>query len=467
MLERNNATTPPGSATDALNGPEAAIAAMTAPLTEDDPCGPDLDLDGDSDYLNYFANAEGVLPTSFFGDDGRPFDRSSVDLPAQVEALKPLLARTRDLRLLVMRARLMVLDRNLPGFALSLAAIAECLDRFWDTAHPRPQDGDLAMRQGALTVLEVPTVTFPLQYIPLFEVPRVGTISYRSWMIANGEVKERPGDIKLTVAGIVEARSDVDPEVLAAVRRHLVLAKASLARIRNAFMINGASAGLENLPTLVEKILSFVDPAGLRAASASEATTAVANAPADAAATDAAATAGGAAKSAGVAPASLADARQALAAIAEYYSRSEPSSPTLLLVRQAHQLVGKSFIEVINLLVPAQIEKAMFQIGSEQYFELPVGKLSQLLSAAATTGGTDNQTESGEPAGGPEQRHYHVETRSQAIVLLEQISRYFRYSEPSSPVPMLCERARVLAERDFMSLLRDVLPKSALKTLGG
>jgi hypothetical protein len=28
---------------------------------------------------------------------------------------------------------------------------------------------------------------------------------------------------------------------------------------------------------------------------------------------------------------------------------------------------------------------------------------------------------------------------------------------------MLCERARALAERDFMSVLEDVLPKSALK----
>jgi len=29
---------------------------------------------------------------------------------------------------------------------------------------------------------------------------------------------------------------------------------------------------------------------------------------------------------------------------------------------------------------------------------------------------------------------------------------------------MLCDRARALAERDFMGVLRDVLPKSALKT---
>jgi hypothetical protein len=31
---------------------------------------------------------------------------------------------------------------------------------------------------------------------------------------------------------------------------------------------------------------------------------------------------------------------------------------------------------------------------------------------------------------------------------------------------MLCDRARALAERDFMGVLRDVLPKAALKNAG-
>jgi hypothetical protein len=30
---------------------------------------------------------------------------------------------------------------------------------------------------------------------------------------------------------------------------------------------------------------------------------------------------------------------------------------------------------------------------------------------------------------------------------------------------MLCERARALAERDFMGVLRDVLPKDALRSV--
>jgi type VI secretion system protein ImpA len=61
---------------------------------------------------------------------------------------------------------------------------------------------------------------------------------------------------------------------------------------------------------------------------------------------------------------------------------------------------------------------------------------------------------------------YSIRTRSQAIALLEQVQRFFRVAEPSSPVPMLCERARALAERDFMGVLRDVLPKAALKNAG-
>jgi type VI secretion system protein ImpA len=52
------------------------------------------------------------------------------------------------------------------------------------------------------------------------------------------------------------------------------------------------------------------------------------------------------------------------------------------------------------------------------------------------------------------------------IALLDQVQRYFRSCEPSSPVPMLCERARAFAESDFMAVLRDVLPKAALKDIG-
>jgi type VI secretion system protein ImpA len=444
---------------------DPAVAALCVPMPGADPCGPDLDVEGDADYLNFFAQVEGILPTSFFDPlDGKPFDRTMIDINGQLAAIKPLLARTRDIRLLIVQARLLILNRDLAGFAVNVAAAAQWLDTFWDEIHPRAQGGDLTARSMAIAALDVPTVVFPLQYAPLFEVRRVGPITYRGLMIATEEVKPRSGEPKLASAAIMDARSDADPAVLAAARKHVAMLKTALERIRNAFAMHSASAGLENLPALVAKIHAFIDPNAANVAAAA------ADAEAGAADGQQVQQDGASGKSAGAAPTSLAEASEALAAIADYYSRREPSSPTLPLVRQAHQLIGKSFIEIISILVPAHLEKAAFQIGADQFFELPVGKLSKLSDGAAVatspgaSDGAGPETNAAQPARGALPR-YRVESRSQAVALLDQVQRYFRHSEPSSPVPMLCERARAFAERDFMGVLRDVLPKAALKNI--
>jgi hypothetical protein len=57
-----------------------------------------------------------------------------------------------------------------------------------------------------------------------------------------------------------------------------------------------------------------------------------------------------------------ADAVDALGSVASYFSRNEPSNPALLLVRQALQLTGKSFLEVMLTLVPNT-----FREGDDQY----------------------------------------------------------------------------------------------------
>jgi type VI secretion system protein ImpA len=420
---------------------DPAVAELCVPLSEADPCGPDLDLAGDVEYLNFFAQTEGILPSSFFSvDDGKPFDRASVDLPRQIEAIAPLWQRSRDLRLLVIRAQLTILNRDLAGFAVSMAAIAEWLEKFGDDVHPRAADGDLGARVAALGSFELPTVVFPLQYAPLCEGRRIGAVTYRSWMIASGDVKPRAGEQKHPPAMLADAIANAPAEVLAATRKHVTMLKTSLARIRNVFMMQNTSLGLEDLPALVDKIQLLVDPQAVH----HEETLAAAEhdiAPA------------------GDAPTSLGEAQLALAAIADYYSRSEPSSPALPLVRQAHELIGKSFFEVMSILVPAQIDEAAFQIGADQFFELPLGKLPK-----AAEGTPSNGVGSASQSGGAPQ--YRIESRGQAITLLEQIQRFFQHAEPSSPVPMLCNRARALADRDFMGVLREVLPKAALKTFG-
>jgi type VI secretion system protein ImpA len=432
---------------------DPAAEALCSPLSEGDPCGPDLDQAGDSAYLNFMAQVEGVLPTYFFSpDDGKPFDPSTIDLRAQVAESDSLIVRSRDVRLLAIRARLLVLNRDIAGFSVTMAAIAECLERFWDRVHPVPNGEDLAGRRTAISAFDLPTVIFPLQYAPLFEGRRAGSITYRAWITATGEVKSRTGEAGPSAAAIAEAIASADPSELGEARKHLALLDTSVQRIRKTLAAQGIAV-LDALGDQVRKMRLLIDP---RAASV-ESTSEESGPRADDTKVNSTETA----------LTSIADARRALAAVGDYYARSEPSSPVLPLARQAHQLIGKSFVEIMEILVPTHVDKAAFQIGTNPVFDLPVGKLPSLSSGRDTS---DDSMSADHGASVPEntapsQAVYRVGSRTQALALLESVQRYFRHAEPSSPVPMLCQRALALAERDFMGVLEDVLPKSALKAL--
>ena len=229
------------------------VAALCLPLSDGDPCGPDLDLSGDAQYLNFLAQVEGVLPTSFFSlEDGKPFDPSTIDLRSHLAEADRLYMRSRDIRLLVMRARLLVLNRDVAGFSVTLAAIAEWLEKFWDAVHPLPEGEKLTARRSTISALDLPTVIFPLQYAPLFEGRRIGPVTYRAWIIATGEVKSREGDGDASAAAISEALANADANVLADARKHIALLDRSVQRICQAFAGHGVAV-LDTLPEQVRK----------------------------------------------------------------------------------------------------------------------------------------------------------------------------------------------------------------------
>jgi type VI secretion system protein ImpA len=62
-----------------------------------------------------------------------------------------------------------------------------------------------------------------------------------------------------------------------------------------------------------------------------------------------------------------------------------------------------------------------------------------------------------------------ISTREDALYLLELVSTYFRSNEPSSPVPMLIDRAQRLARMEFLDILRDLAPEglSQAETVAG
>ncbi|CAA0123590.1 Uncharacterised protein [BD1-7 clade bacterium] len=53
-----------------------------------------------------------------------------------------------------------------------------------------------------------------------------------------------------------------------------------------------------------------------------------------------------------------------------------------------------------------------------------------------------------------------VRSREEALQALDSVARYFYSHEPSSPVPLIVERARKLATMSFLDILNDVSPES-------
>ncbi|HYC56983.1 MAG TPA: type VI secretion system ImpA family N-terminal domain-containing protein [Candidatus Binatia bacterium] len=56
-----------------------------------------------------------------------------------------------------------------------------------------------------------------------------------------------------------------------------------------------------------------------------------------------------------------------------------------------------------------------------------------------------------------------VRTRKDAIAAMERVIRYFAESEPTSPVPLLLERAIRLADADFVTIVEDLAPDALVQ----
>lgn len=418
------------------------IAASLPPISPESPCGPDLDAEGDADFMNFMAGAEGLLPAAFFA-----FDRKSIDFAATFATAGKLLARTHDIRLLVLLAKLAILNRDLSGFARWLAAIAHLLGHYWDDVHPRGEGGDFSFRIAQLATLDDgPVVILPLQYALLAETQRDGVLVYRAQMVAAGEVKPREGENLPNAATIDKILLNVEMTRLNQTLGWLQSIKSSIDQIRNASIEHVGfeqAASFEKLAPLVAAISAFV----LGAIARRDPSVAAPPAPLEGGQPEEGAPAGPAPSFA-----SLADVEAALGAALAYFETMEPSSAAVLLIAQARESLGKNLYDVMKLLAPAHADNARVFVGPDAAFTVPVSGLGALQSAPITVTRT-----SPAPAG----------SRAEALVLLDSVAAHMRRIEPSSPAPHLLDRAKALATRDFLSLLQDLLPEddlSAMKT---
>jgi type VI secretion system protein ImpA len=62
-----------------------------------------------------------------------------------------------------------------------------------------------------------------------------------------------------------------------------------------------------------------------------------------------------------------------------------------------------------------------------------------------------------------------IGTRQDAVRALDAVAEYFRRNEPSSPVPLLIDRAKRLVSKNFLEVLEDLAPDavSVARAVGG
>jgi type VI secretion system protein ImpA len=419
--------------------------SVLPPVSPEAPCGPDLDAEGDAAFLNFMAGAEGQLPSTFYTLNRQSgaleaFDRKSIDFPGMFDQAGKLLARTHDLRLLALMAKLAILSRDLSGFAHWFAVIARLLKDRWDEAHPRGEDGDFAFRAAQLSTLEdAPVILQPLQNTPLAET-RDGAVTFRAQLIAADEIKPREGETQPNSSTIDKILLNEDMPRLKQTLAYLQSVKASAAAIRSVWIERagfGNAPNLEALTALLERIISFVhtviarrDPAAAEPFQSGGAEAARETA-----------------DSTQAHFATISDIDAALGAALAYFETAEPSSAAVLLIGQSRHLLGRNLFEVLKVLTPSHADSARVYVGADTSFAVPVSAISGKQSLAESL-----------PLATPEP----APSRAAAIALIDSVTAHLRRVEPSSPLPWLLDRAKALASRDFVSLLKDVLSEDAI-----
>ncbi|MCV0396010.1 MAG: type VI secretion system ImpA family N-terminal domain-containing protein [Rhizobiaceae bacterium] len=432
------------------------------PISESEPCGPDLDELGDEDYLNYVLPAEDRIPPRFYDPNtGTLFDRSSLDLRSELKVIDGLLERTRDLRLLSLEARFQAFAGSIVGVCDCINAIAEFVDRFWEDVHPKPLDPEDGVRQNIISAFDDRArIVLPLHYAAIVRDKRHGVITWRHYLIATGETEAREGEQELGVDDVVQAiGNEQNMEAAEQVHAAAVAALRSMARIRGIFQERASyesAPQFGSLQEFLEQLRKLIETA--RPVLAGEEIAADgAEAPAETMQDEPGAPADGSVPAPAPVQASVgavlisshAEAVAAMAAAEDYFAAYEPSAPALLLVHQARLLVGKPLVEAIQMLMPASAERTRILFQSGLKIQIGMDHLQTLTQ--------DVGNALGAAANGPSDRTFETETRAGAAGLLAGVEDFYRQAEPSSPIPMLLAKARGYLNRDFAAILNDLI----------
>ncbi|MEM8551151.1 MAG: type VI secretion system ImpA family N-terminal domain-containing protein [Pseudomonadota bacterium] len=402
------------------------------------------DLSDEVEFSQLSEEVEGFLPSR--ADDFHfAFRKANPEIDGFAERCMTLLERTRDLRLIVVIAKLAALKGSVGQFADSLSLIHFTLAERWDTVHPTASGTRHSLRGVTVERLaEFASVVLPLQYAVLV-TDRLGNITYRDQAVASGKVLAREGDVHPSASDIDRILSRCDVDALVGVRdlaARMVNDLTAITTIWAEKATEPPSLDLKRLGPILAEMLTFLDEAvgrrnpelALKGPEKPRGDPDRGDGPETGPDPDATG-----------AVTSLTDAKAALSAASRYFEHHEPSSPSLILIRKAQALIGLTFVQMLQQMAPDSVSVSAIQLAGRTPLKIPMEKLStefEYMELEAPEEAEPSQT-------------FEAEDRAAAVNLLSEVARWYRSSEPSNPIPLLLDKAKEVTAKDFSQLLSD------------
>lgn len=326
------------------------IEALLAPVSEDAPCGVDLEYDAQFMALEQAARGK---PEQQFGDTVVAAEEP--DWRDVVEACVGLFSRTKDLRVAAYLARGLGATQGPAGMGQGLQLIAGLCERYWDQVFPQldPDDGnDPIMRMNALAALAHPEAGVRELREAICVRTRSGGFTVRQIEYLVGAAEAPAGQAAPSEAEVMAALREAataDAGFLAGLKNGSTQANA-LQNLLNERVGSDQAVDFRPLRLILNAVGKLADR---MAAEMGVGTGDAGNAEGQA---EGGAGEAGAPGTVRVHVAgelrSREDVLRTLERIVEYLERNEPSNPAPLLLRRAQKLMTMNFLEIIEDMAP-------------------------------------------------------------------------------------------------------------------
>ena len=334
-------------------------------ISEESPCGENLEYD--PAYTGLITMAQGT-PEREMGDEIIPGEEPN--WREVHERCLELMARTKDLRVVMYLLASLLKLESIPGLRDGLALLKGLLETHWDQIHPQldPEDNnDPTERVNIIDSLSKPPHTSgdPMQFqqrlreAELCNSKQMGCFSMRDIAVAQGEVASQEGQGVSTVA-IDGAFMDTELDQLQAIASAVDESIEHVKQIDSGLTDRLGAGNAPNLDSFVGALTEIQKCVGGYLSRRGV------DGPAVQGGQDQSQDAGGVGAQVQAISGevrSRQDVIRMIDKVCDYYQSNEPSSPVPLLMKRAKRLAEKNFMEIVRDLSPDAMQQIQLISG--------------------------------------------------------------------------------------------------------